>query len=276
MHRHPTFDLWLHDDEELGPWIGSEILERVPVHEWPLSCVQQLALADGRKLIYKTQSATIESEFYAHARSELLPQAKTIYRTGGQACMLLEYIDAPLIEDLDLPEEEAARIGREVLAQIAEIDGELPYTYDISDVTRWTAFVRALLHDLRQRIEQGAFERTDEALLRDLERWAFSDSVLSAIRTRPGYVHRDLTGDNLFVLPGGYRLIDWQRPMLGPTDLDMVSLLGSLGFDPLHYVEEGVLRAWLLLQIHWFRNSDRWIAEYAAGMERPRFVAFVP
>jgi hypothetical protein len=183
MHRHPTFDLWLHDDEELGPWVGSEILERVTVHEWPLSCVQHLALADGRKLIYKTQSATIESEFYAHARSELLPQAQTIYRTGSHACMLLEFIDAPLIEDLDLPEEEAARIGREVLAQIAGIDGELPYTYDISDVTRWTAFVRSLLHDLRRRIEQGAFERTDEALLRDLERWAFSSAPGPATST---------------------------------------------------------------------------------------------
>jgi hypothetical protein len=274
MHRHPWFDLQLHDDGELVSIVGTDILERVTLHEWPLSCVQRLTLADGRKLIYKTQSATLESEFYARARSDLLPRAQTIYKADGHACMLIEFVDAPLIEDLDLSEEEAARIGREVLAQIAQIDGRLPHTYDISDEARWMAFVQALLSDLRRQIEQGAFERTDEALVRDLERWAFSDAVLSAIRTRPGCVHGDLSGDNLFVLPNGYRLIDWQRSIRGPTGLDIVTLLGSLGFDPLHSVEAGVLRIWLLLQVHWFRNDDQWVAAYASGLQAPRFVAF--
>jgi hypothetical protein len=274
MHRHPYFDLWLHDDEELVSILGSDLLERETWHEWPLSCVQQLALTDGRKLIYKTQAMTFEPEFYARARSTLLPQAQTLYRTDSHACMLIDFIDAPLIEELDLPEDEVARIGREVIAQIAHIDGDLPHTYGISDVDKWMAFVQPLFVELRQQIDQGKFERTDEALVRDLERWAYSDSVLSAIDTTPGYVHRDLTGDNLFVLPDGYRLIDWQRPMLGPTDLDMVSLLGSLGFDPLHHVTEGTLRLWLLLQIHWFRHDDKWIAEYASGLEAPHFVNF--
>lgn len=274
MHRHPYFDLWLHDDEELASVLECGIVERVTLHEWPLSCVQRLVLSDGRKLIYKTQAMAFEPEFYAHARSGLLPQVKTIYRAGNHACMLIDYIDGPLIEDLHLPEEEVARIGREVIAQIAQIGGDLPHTYDISDVAKWMALIQPLLTELRQQIEQGTFERTNDALVRDLERWAQSDSVLSATRAKPGYVHRDLTGDNLFVLPDGYRLIDWQRPMLGPTDLDMVSLLGSLGFDPLHHVTEGVLRAWLLLQIHWFRNDDKWIAEYALGLEAPHFVTF--
>ena len=274
MHRHPYFNLWMHDDEELASVIECSIVERVTVHEWPLSCVQRLVLSDGRKLIYKTQSMAFEPEFYAHARSRLLPQARTLYRADNHACMLIDLIDGPLIEDLNLSEDEVARIGREVIAQIAQIDGDLPFTYDISDVTKWTALMQTLFAKLRQQIEQGKFERTNNALVRDLERWAQSDSVLSAIRAKPGYVHRDLTGDNLFVLPDGYRLIDWQRPMLGPTDLDMVSLLGSLGFDPLHHVTEGVLRVWLLLQIHWFRNDDKWIAEYALGLEAPHFVTF--
>ena len=48
--------------------------------------------------------------------------------------MLIDFIDAPLIEDLNLPEDEIARIGREVIAQIAQIDGDLPDTYDVGDV----------------------------------------------------------------------------------------------------------------------------------------------
>jgi len=274
MHRHPTFDLWLHDDDELVSVLNNDILERVTLHEWPLSCVQQLTLRDGRKLVYKAQAMAFEPEFYARARSGLLPQAQTLYRTGSHACMLFEFIDAPLIEALDLPEDEVVRIGREVIAQIAGIDGDLPYTADLSDVDKWLALMQTLCAELRQQIAQDRFERTSETLVRDLEHWASSAPVLSAIRTRPGTVHRDFTGDNLFVLPDGYRLIDWQRPILGPTDLDMVSLLGSLGFDPLHHVTEGTLRAWLLLQIHWFRNDDQWICAYAEGLKAPRFVNF--
>ena len=98
--------------------------------------------------------------------------------------------------------------------------------------------------------------------------------MLAAIRARPGYVHRDLCGDNLFVLPDGYRVIDWQRAIRGPTELDLVTLLSSLGFDPLRHVDEGTLRLWLLLQVYWFRNDDEWVDKYASGLDAPRYVAF--
>ncbi len=48
MHRHAYFDLWLHDDDELGPLVQGEIVERVTLHEWPLSSVQRLTLSGGR------------------------------------------------------------------------------------------------------------------------------------------------------------------------------------------------------------------------------------
>lgn len=55
MHRHRHFDLWLHDDEELVPLLQGQIAERVTLHEWPLSCVQRLTTAQGKKVIYKSQ-----------------------------------------------------------------------------------------------------------------------------------------------------------------------------------------------------------------------------
>jgi hypothetical protein len=33
------------------------------------------------------------------------------------------------------------------------------------------------------------------------------------------------------MLPDGPRVIDWQRPILGPAHLDLALLLESLGFD---------------------------------------------
>ena len=270
MYQHPYFDLRLHGEEELAPLVQSDVLERVTLHEWPLSCVQRLALADGRKLIYKAQfGPTVESKFYARARSEILPWAKTIYEADGYVCMLIEFIEGPLAEELGLGEEEVVRVSREVVAQIATIEGELPHCLDITDEAKWETLVGSMVQNLRTLIGTGAFTRTDEAVVRVLAQWASSESVLAALATHPGYVHHDLGGDNLFVLPNGYRVIDWQRPILGPTDLDVATLLRRLGVDPLPHVGEGVVRMVDLLKVYWFiQSATKWftagIADYDA------------
>lgn len=263
MHQHPCFDLWLHEDDELESVVESGIRERVTLHEWPLSCVQRLTTVDGRKLIYKAQfGPTVEAEFCANARSGLLPRTQTIYQRDGHYCTLSEYIDGPLLEDLGLSESEAVRVGREVLAQIAEIEGDLPTYLDVSDDLRWAAFVSALLCDLRTLIGQGAFRVTDEVALRTLEQCAFSEPVLSAICTTPGLIHGDFTGEHVFVLPDGYRVIDWQRPVLGPTGLDLAVLLSSLGYAPQPYVCAGAIQVWHILSIHWFTQCKlRWLPQ---------------
>ena len=263
MHRHRHFNLWLHDDEELVSLLQSHISERLPLHEWPLSCVQRLTTSDGRKVIYKTQfGPTVESEFYANARSDLLPLGKTIHESDGHVCMLFEFVDRPLIEELGLSEEEVAQIGRAVMKQIAAIPGELPHFVDVSTEEKWRKLIAATLNDIEALIDQGKFSLVDGATVRSLERWAFSGSVLSAIRANPGTVHGDLSGDNLFVLPDGYRLIDWQRPMLGPADLNLAHLLHSLDFDPSRYVDEGVVCVMYFLWIHWITQcAMRWIPQ---------------
>jgi hypothetical protein len=270
MLKHPYFDLRLHDDNELVSFTGAELVERVTLHEWPLSCVQRLTLADGGKLIYKTQyGPTVEPDVYAAVQSELMPWAETIYRADGHACMLIEYVDAPMLEDLQPTEEEALRVGREVLAQIAGrmsfigIDGQPPHYIDISDVARWTAYVERMLDELSGLIERGAFTINTPETVRELARRAQSKPVLDAVRAQAGYVHRDLSADNVLVLPeGGYRVIDWQRPILGPRDLDMVDLLNSLDHDPLRHVDAGVVQVWLLLSIGWLTEAKaRWFPQ---------------
>ncbi len=263
MYRHEYFNLWLHDDEELAPLVGGNILARVTLHEWPLSCVQQVTTTDGRKLIYKTQfGPTVEAEFYTHAVSNLLPSVQTIYQSEGHVCLLGQFIEGPLLETLNLPEEEVVRLGRAVLAQIAEIKGELPAYLDVSDEQKWGLLLETTLKEISTLIKQGKFTLVDQAAVRNLERWAYSASVLAAIRAQPGYVHHDLGGDNLFVLPDGYCVIDWQRPIWGPTGLDMAVLLDSLGFNPLPYVDEGVIQVLNFLQIHWLTQCKaKWFPE---------------
>jgi len=270
VHRHSYFDLWLHDDDELASLVGSDISERVTLHKWPLSCVQRLALVDGRRLIYKAQfGPTVESAFYANAKSELLPWAETIYEADGHVCMLIEFVEGPRAEDLDLQEEEVIRISRELVAQIAAIDGDLPRYLDIGDGEKWRALVYAMLRELGTLVEWHAFKMVDETVIHRLEEWAFSGPVLEVFRVRPGYVHRDLGGDNLFVLPDGYRVIDWQRPILGPTFLDIATLLRSLGVDPLPHVGEGIVQMLDLLTVHWFTQcATRWFPAGIADYDR--------
>ena len=67
--------------------------------------------------IYKSRfGPTVEAAFYAVARSDLLGQARTITQADGYGytCTLRDYIVAPLIEDIDLTEAQAARIARQV------------------------------------------------------------------------------------------------------------------------------------------------------------------
>ena len=271
MYRHAYFDLWLHDDGELLPFVQSEILERVTLHEWPLSCVQRLTLDDGRKLIYKVQCApTVEPDFYTRARSGLLVPAQTIFRSSRQACMLLDFVDAPLLRDLNLPDRQVVRIGRQVMEQIAGIEGELACFLDISSEDKWSELVGAMLSDLGELIDRDKFKRVDKLAVHRIEQRAYSQSVLAAIRTRPGLVHGDLNGANLFVLPmGGYRVIDWQHSKLGPPELDLAILLDSMGHNPLHYVSEGIVPLMCLLRIHWFAQcATRWFPAGVADYDR--------
>jgi hypothetical protein len=263
MHRHEFFNLYLHDDTELTPLLQSDILERITLHEWPLSCVQRLSTSDGRNIIYKTQfGPTVESEFYANATSDLLVSGETIYHSNGHVCMLLEYIDAPSLKDLESSESQAVRIGRSLLTQISSIRGELPVYLDVSTEAKWGALVKTTLEELTTLVNQEQFHAVDTEHIARLERWALAAPTLSVLRRNPGYVHGDLGGDNLFVLPDGHRVIDWQRTKLGPTELDLVTLIESLGFDPLGHVDENIVWMTYFLRISWLSQCTlRWFPE---------------
>jgi hypothetical protein len=263
VNRHPYFDLYLHDAAELGTLLGSPVCQRQTLQEWPLSCVQRITTSGGRKCIYKAQhEPTVEPEFYAKARSSLLIPARTIFRAGMYSAMLLDEIDGPTLEQLQFSESEALEFGRALLQQIAEINGELPCYLDISTEQKWTERMGLVLGDLKGLVETGMFQSVHPEDLAHLERWAFCEAVLATFQARMGTVHNDLAGDNVFLLPDGPRVIDWQRPILGPTHLDLALLLESVGFDPLPHVGEGIVWLMRLLRIGWFTDcAVKWFPE---------------
>jgi hypothetical protein len=263
VNKHPYFDLYLHDDDELGSLLGSPVSQRQTLQEWPLSCVQRITTTDGQKHIYKAQHApTVEPEFYAAARSSLLVSAQTIYRAGAYSAMLIAAIEVPTLEQLNLQEEKILAIGQGLLQQIARIEGELPYYLDIATGQKWRLRMEEVLSALKGFVEAGIFHSVHPEDLPQLERCAFSEEVLRTFQSGIGYVHHDLAGDNVFMLPDGPRVIDWQRPILGPTSLDLALLLESLGYNPLPHVGQGVVRLMRLLKIGWFTDcAVSWFPE---------------
>ena len=266
MQRHPHFALWLHEDAQLSALLGAEIVGRTTLHEWPLSCVQRLRLAGGATRIYKVQAQpTVEPAFYARACSPLLVAAQLVEHDEGPPALLLEEVQSPRLADLKLPAAEALNIGRAALAQIAVISGDLPALADLRTAALWLAYWQTVLDDLSQLAATGVFVRVDQALARDLARQAAAADVLAAFESTIGYVHGDLSAGNLFVAQSGLRVIDWQRPLWGPTALDLVCLLDSLGVDPRAFLDEGVVRLFYLLRIAWLTQcARRWFPAGAA------------
>jgi hypothetical protein len=263
MIRHPYFDLLLHDDLELGALLGSPIRERMTLQEWPLSCVQCVVTEDGRKRIYKAQHRpSVESEFYTKARSSLLISAQTVYQSDRYSVMLLEFLEAPTLGEMKMSESAAVEFGKALLGKIAGIEGQLPYHLDLSSEQKWREYIENILKDLHRLVQSGEFQIVRPQMVAALERRAFSEPVLQTFRAGSGYVHHDLAGDNVFVLPDDPRVIDWQFPILAPKALDLAILLESLGFDPFLHVGEGVLWLSQMLRVGWFTECTvHWFPE---------------
>lgn len=253
MQPHPYFDLRLHDDQELGALVGSPITARVTIHEWPLSCVQRLHLADGRTMIYKSQCGpTVEAAVYQHARSPLLTSGRTFYDQAGDVIMVFEEITAPRLADLTFSPEQLVTIGQQLCQQISGIAVNFPVYLDLSTIAKWQQIMAVTQGHLAQLVTAGRFVQTTTSHLQALAEQVQAEAVLTALAGPSGLVHGDLTGDNVFVLGDGWRVIDWQRPLIGPSALDLATLLQATGVEPQPYVPDGILRLQALLQIQWF------------------------
>jgi hypothetical protein len=264
MYQHKYFNLLLHDNLELEEVLQANIVERRILHEWPLSCVEQITTHEGRKWVYKSQfGPTVEPQFYANAKSSLLVAGETVYKSeSGFVNMLFEFVEAPRMRDLNWSDHAIVAAWNDLGRSIAKIEGELPWYHDISEKLRWEELMETMLENLEQLISRESFQRVDHMALWRLRSWIYSEEVLSALDKNTGFVHNDLSADNVFVLPDGYRLIDWQRPVIGPRELDFAALLTSLNREASKFVDERIVWIMYLLRIEWFTEcAVRWFPE---------------
>ncbi len=124
-------------------------------------------------------------------------------------------------------------------------------------------------------VEQGIFQHVTREIIAWLDAVAHSQEVLKLYEAHAGLVHGDLRAENIFVLPvekplkERLRLVDWQRPLLGPPAIDRASLVQSLKLDPVRYAGAGAVGMRDFLQVRWFTEcAARWIPASSPTYDR--------
>lgn len=258
MIPHPHFDLRLHTDTELGSLLGEQVTARRTLHEWPLSCVHQIRTRSGGCWIYKSAAGpTLESEFYASARSPLLVRAETVYRDACHSCLLMPYIDAPRLAACDLKAEELLNVAEAITQEIQHIKGDLPAYVDICGESKWGSFGRRLVLLLSDMVADGTFLEVRQSHVAQVAAALAWPGVVSTAAGPSAYGHGDLSVENLFVTADGYRLIDWQRPVVGPIGLDWVTLLESAGYAAGDHMDDSLVTISRLLRIQWLAECSK-------------------
>ena len=244
---------WLHTTPELAELLSADVVERTTLHEWPLSCVQRLRLGDGRCQVYKSQVREgVEAQFYARARSSLLPWHRLLGEYENSVSMLLAYVEAPRLEEMQLSDTEIFSHGRQILAEIRHIVGEVPVYQDISTAAKWQAYVAETLSKWKVLIDKGVFRLSTPAAVNRLAEWAGSSVVHQAILNDPTLIHCDLSGQNILVTPTGYRLIDRQYPRRAPAEVDWACYLAGMGLNPLEFSDPTMVRLLWFIRLNWF------------------------
>jgi aminoglycoside phosphotransferase (APT) family kinase protein len=193
----------------------------------------------------------VEPEFYARAASPLLPGHRSLGRLDGCATMTLDWIDAPRLDTVAQGPDELVARGREVVAGIGAIRGDLPVYLDVGGADAWSAVAETVLAKLARLVARGRFRRVDAGAVARLRAWSATPAVRETIGVAPRVAHGDLTAGQVFVTPDGYRVVDWQRPVLGPPDIDLVALLVDRRHDPRPYLPAPVVGVFWFLFLHW-------------------------
>lgn len=253
MDRHPHFpELLLHTDDQLAAVLGAELVDRRTIHEWPLSCVQRVTLADGRTLAYKSQlPPTVEPEFYRRVSAAFLPGCLALEPVADCAFLLIDWIDAPSLRDVaDGPADLLAH-GREITAAIGAVTPAAPHYLDLGTEPSWRRETGATFAKAATLVRDGRFRSIDLADLRQLAAWAGDPVVIGRVIDGARLVNGDLRCDQVLITTSGYCVLDWQRPVIALPQVDLVSLLLGEDLEPRDYVDPMVDRVYWMMRLQW-------------------------
>lgn len=251
MNTHPVFtNLLLHSDQELSEVLDLKIKSREIIHAWPLSCVEYVVLETGKKLAYKSQlPPTVEADFYQSASSKLLPGYKYLGKLGDCETMAIDWVDAPLLNFKKADTEILLEQGKQIIAEIGMISGNAPAYLNLAFPV-WPDAVKSVLEKLDQLISRRQFRAVDISSIEKIIKWSLRDNVKQAINSSR-LTHGDLKAEQVFITDDGYKVIDWQRPVIAPPEVDLVSLLIDQKINPLLFLDPVFVQVFWFLRLHW-------------------------
>src|ERR1700733_2084242 len=132
----------MHSNSELEQIFHERIVERVTVHEWPLSSVQRITFQSGQRVAYKAQlPPTVEPEFYQRAQSSLLPDYRILGEVENCTTMAIGWIEHPSLQSCNLDVDMLVTHGRQVVSHISRLDEDLPVHLNVGTSSKWISAV---------------------------------------------------------------------------------------------------------------------------------------
>jgi hypothetical protein len=266
MQTHPFSDRLLPTNAKLATHLGTSIVMRETLHQWPLSCVERVTLADGTTRICKSISGPLlEPEFYRSVSSDLLPRCEVLHHDGKYAVLLLEDVNAPRADHLELTPADAFALADRVTRRIQALPRPYPVFMDLSSPARWRTIADSMCARLADLIAAGDFGSLQPGDVARVHRACQSPRLLAVLGAEAGLIHADLNAENLFVAGDKIKVIDWQFPRLGPRGVDIATFLLSRGIEPADFVDGAYVALLHLLRMEWFvQCTVRW---FPAGRE---------
>lgn len=242
----------MHDDLELSQLLGSQIVRRDTLHEWPNSCVQKITLNNNEVIIYKYQSGGItESLFYETVQSSILPKAETLWRDDFFSCMVIEFIKNPPLEITNKSNDELLKISAELSEVIQNIEGSVPIILDISSFEKWAKIATETIASLETFINNKKHNKYNLKDINFIEKKVLSKDIQMIFNGKIGLIHGDLNGGNIFMTDEGYKLIDWQSCKKAPLELDRASFISRQGRDPAKLLNPEIAYMLYFVNIWW-------------------------
>ncbi|MGC4044166.1 MAG: hypothetical protein QM758_10235 [Armatimonas sp.] len=230
-------------DAELAEHLGEPVTERVTLHAWPLSQVDEVTLESGARWIYKLQHPpTLEAEFYQHARSPLMAPCRILRSDENGAELLLPRLLSPTLKGWNGTEADFVSCGQEIIGHIGQIAGDVPVFRDLGSAPAWRAFVEETVSLIAPLWPEQAAA---------VSQWSEEPNVLRVIDETSQLISGDLKAEHIFVEPDWPKVIDWQRPLRAPAGVELALLLESENIPAEKYVSPQALGVRWLVLTHW-------------------------
>ncbi len=243
MPPHPYFALELLSDDTLFDYLHSPIKTRNTLHEWPLSCVQQITCQNNTTHIYKSQtSPSVEAAVYhAVTAPHLLPA--TIIDN--------HHLVFPYVRSQNIPG--TTIMAQQILTAIASMPASTPVYRRIDTIIAWEHLIAVTTTALHHLVESGRFTKLTPADIDVIEQIAHHP-LLHALWHGPiGVVHGDLRVENIILDHTNLYVIDWQRPWYAPTVIDAWMLFTS--FNIAHTFPQMTAQLCILCEITWLTEA---------------------